>query len=86
MEVKQEDIKPDTSTESMKVLPPWMIKAGMNLTKEQRGEIKQESQMDNKTLSSSNFSSDDKKSIVQDEDQNNIQVTLDTFQVIFLVF
>lgn len=73
MEVKQEDIKPDTSTESMKVLPPWMIKAGMNLTKEQRGEIKQESQMDNKTLSSSNFSSDDKKSIVQDEDQNNIQ-------------
>ncbi|OAY83516.1 General transcription factor IIE subunit 1 [Ananas comosus] len=38
VEVKEEDTETDTKTTPMKVLPPWMIKQGMNLTKEQRGE------------------------------------------------
>ncbi|KAG5532466.1 hypothetical protein RHGRI_026934 [Rhododendron griersonianum] len=33
-----EDTKSENSNSAMKVLPPWMIKQGMNLTKEQRGE------------------------------------------------
>lgn len=35
----KEDIKPENSSPQMKVLPPWMIREGMNLTKEQRGEF-----------------------------------------------
>ncbi|XP_050226648.1 transcription initiation factor IIE subunit alpha [Mercurialis annua] len=43
---KEEDVKPEIEG-SLKVLPPWMIKQGMNLTKEQRGlSVKQESKMD----------------------------------------
>uniref|UniRef100_A0A1D1YH39 General transcription factor IIE subunit 1 n=1 Tax=Anthurium amnicola TaxID=1678845 RepID=A0A1D1YH39_9ARAE len=39
-DVKEEGTEPDAATASLKVLPPWMIKQGMNLTKEQRGEVK----------------------------------------------
>ncbi|KAJ6897566.1 transcription initiation factor IIE subunit alpha-like [Populus alba x Populus x berolinensis] len=42
----KENIKSETASTGLKVLPPWMIKQGMNLTKEQRGEVKQESKMD----------------------------------------
>ncbi|THG00865.1 hypothetical protein TEA_006917 [Camellia sinensis var. sinensis] len=38
IEEKGEDIKSENANSPMKVLPPWMIKQGMNLTKEQRGE------------------------------------------------
>ncbi|KAE8654918.1 General transcription factor IIE subunit 1 isoform 3 [Hibiscus syriacus] len=41
-----EDVKSESASTSSKVLPPWMIKKGMNLTKEQRGEVKQESKID----------------------------------------
>ncbi|KAF8391831.1 hypothetical protein HHK36_022169 [Tetracentron sinense] len=60
VEAKEEDTKPDTANMSMKVLPPWMIKQGMNLTKEQRGEAKQETKMDS-SLAPAELS-DDKKS------------------------
>ncbi|KAF8407866.1 hypothetical protein HHK36_007003 [Tetracentron sinense] len=59
-EAKEEDTKPNTANMSMKVLPPWMIKQGMNLTKEQRGEAKQETKMDS-SLAPAELS-DDKKS------------------------
>ncbi|KAH9326011.1 hypothetical protein KI387_006189, partial [Taxus chinensis] len=39
MEIKADDSKDNVS---VKVLPPWMIKQGMNLTDEQRGEMKHE--------------------------------------------
>ncbi|XP_042487358.1 transcription initiation factor IIE subunit alpha isoform X1 [Macadamia integrifolia] len=72
-EVKEEDTKADAGTNSMKVLPPWMIKQGMNLTKEQRGEVKQ----DSKIGTSSAPMSDDKKSKVngkeEKEDEKIIQ-------------
>lgn len=55
------DIKSEVSVTPMKVLPPWMIKEGMNLTKEQRGEVKQESNMEGTSAAAG--SSDDKKSI-----------------------
>ena len=42
----KEDVKSESASISLKVLPPWMIKQGMNLTKEQRGEVKQESNTD----------------------------------------
>ncbi|XP_049394297.1 transcription initiation factor IIE subunit alpha-like [Solanum stenotomum] len=64
------DIKSDVSVTPMKVLPPWMIKEGMNLTKEQRGEVKQESNMEGTSAAAG--LSDDKKSIGF-EDVKNIQ-------------
>ncbi|WOL05824.1 general transcription factor IIE subunit 1 [Canna indica] len=39
VEVKGEDIESDTKAAAMKVIPPWMIKEGMSLTKEQRGDV-----------------------------------------------
>lgn len=64
------DVKPNTNA-PMKVLPPWMIKQGMVLTKEQRGETKPEANM-GRTSTSTEFS-DDKKSAVADEETKNIQ-------------
>jgi transcription initiation factor TFIIE subunit alpha len=49
-----------------------MIKEGMNLTKEQRGEVKQESRMDGSSAAVE--FSDDKKSTVETDDKKNIQV------------
>ncbi|KAL5736164.1 hypothetical protein ACOSP7_030639 [Xanthoceras sorbifolium] len=68
-EGKQVDVKSETAT-ALKVLPPWMIKQGMNLTKEQRGEVQEESKMDGS--SATGKLSDDKKSTVED-DKKNIQ-------------
>lgn len=70
-EGKGEDIKSGNET-SLKVLPPWMIKEGMNLTKEQRGEIKLESKMDGSSASVE--FSDEKKSAIENDDKKNIQV------------
>lgn len=71
VEVKEEDSKPDPAATSMKVLPPWMIKQGMNLTKEQRGEVKQEMRDNN---SGSAGLRDDKKAAVDEkEDEKKIQ-------------
>ncbi|KAH9778509.1 transcription initiation factor IIE subunit alpha [Citrus sinensis] len=64
-EGKQVDVKSETDSTPQKVLPPWMIKQGMNLTKEQRGEVKQESKMDGS--SATGGLSDDKKSTVEDD-------------------
>ncbi|KAL8124145.1 hypothetical protein AgCh_011960 [Apium graveolens] len=50
-----------------KVLPPWMIKKGMVLTDEQRGEVKGESNMEGASAAAE--LSDDKKSI----DEKNLQ-------------
>ncbi|TXG48966.1 hypothetical protein EZV62_024841 [Acer yangbiense] len=44
-EGNQMDVKSETASTAPKVLPPWMIKQGMNLTSEQRGEVQQESKM-----------------------------------------
>ena len=64
------DVKSEIASTALKVLPPWMIKQGMNLTSEQRGEVHQDSKMvgglDTGKLS------DDKKSTVED-DKKNIQ-------------
>lgn len=66
------DIKPETSSAPMKVLPPWMIKQGMNLTKEQRGEVKEELKMGSTSTTSVEFS-DDKKSTNYEDNKKNIQ-------------
>ncbi|XP_027332502.1 general transcription factor IIE subunit 1-like isoform X1 [Abrus precatorius] len=68
-----EDVKPETESTSLKVLPPWMIKSGMVLTKEQRGEVKQEIKMDGTSTSTAAQYSDDKKSTVEHDDKKNIQ-------------
>ncbi|XWS47435.1 hypothetical protein CRYUN_Cryun14cG0151800 [Craigia yunnanensis] len=68
---KEEDVKSESAGTSLKVLPPWMIKQGMNLTKEQRGEVKQESKTDGS--SAQQDFSDDKKSTVENDDKKNIQ-------------
>ncbi|KAJ8750561.1 hypothetical protein K2173_015722 [Erythroxylum novogranatense] len=69
----KDDVKPETSTSSLKVLPPWMIKQGMNLTKEQRGEVKQESKMDGTLAAPAVELSDEKKSINGNDAQSNLQ-------------
>ncbi|XP_022759084.1 general transcription factor IIE subunit 1-like [Durio zibethinus] len=68
----KEDVKSESAGTSLKVLPPWMIKQGMNLTKEQRGEVKQESRMTDDSSAQPDFS-DDKKSTVENDDKKNIQ-------------
>lgn len=67
------DVKSINST-PMKVLPPWMIKQGMNLTKEQRGESSQEAKMAGDSVALE--LSDDKKSAALEDDKKNIQVYL----------
>ncbi|XWS30949.1 hypothetical protein CRYUN_Cryun23aG0035000 [Craigia yunnanensis] len=67
----KEDVKSESASTSLKVLPPWMIKQGMNLTKEQRGEVKQESKTDGSSAQP-DFS-DDKKSTVENDDKKNLQ-------------
>lgn len=60
-----------TENAPMKVLPPWMIKEGMNLTNEQRGGVKQESNVEG---TSGNMDlKDDKKLTSQEDDVKNLQ-------------
>ncbi|KAK7330204.1 hypothetical protein VNO77_24391 [Canavalia gladiata] len=72
-EGKGEGIKSETDSSSLKVLPPWMITSGMNLTKEQRGEVKQEIKMDGTSTSTAAQYTDDKKSTVGHDDSKNLQ-------------
>lgn len=72
VEEKGENIKSESASTPMKVLPPWMIKQGMNLTKEQRGEVKEEAKADG--TSTAVGSSDEKKSAAENNDVKNYQV------------
>ncbi|XP_042457006.1 general transcription factor IIE subunit 1-like isoform X3 [Zingiber officinale] len=65
VEVKGEDDESDKKTSLMKVIPPWMIKEGMSLTKEQRG--------DTVNVDKSSELGDDKKSKDTKEDEKSIQ-------------
>ncbi|KAL4361177.1 hypothetical protein GQ457_04G024360 [Hibiscus cannabinus] len=67
----KEDVKSESASTSLKVLPPWMIKQGMNLTKEQRGEVKQETATDGSSVQAD--LSDEKKFTVENDDKKNIQ-------------
>ncbi|XP_047330797.1 general transcription factor IIE subunit 1-like [Impatiens glandulifera] len=68
------DIKPENSSAPTKVLPPWMIKQGMNLTKEQRGEVKEEVKGGSSTSTKTSVEfSDDKKSNIFEDNNKNIQ-------------
>ncbi|XP_074280017.1 uncharacterized protein LOC141605224 [Silene latifolia] len=64
----KEDSKSEITNAPMKKLPPWMIKQGMNLTIEQRGEMKEEVKMDGSSVPSGFV--DDKKSTVGDGGKN----------------
>ena len=72
-EGKGEGVKSETESTSLKVLPPWMIRSGMVLTKEQRGEMKQETKMDGTSTSTATQYTDDKKSTIEQDDNKNIQ-------------
>lgn len=67
-EAKEESTATDAKSASMKVLPPWMIKQGMNLTKEQRGEVKMEQKIDEISQPV-----DEKKPKAEAEDEKSIQ-------------
>ncbi|KAL3512293.1 hypothetical protein ACH5RR_025010 [Cinchona calisaya] len=71
IEEKGENIKSESANAPMKVLPPWMIKQGMNLTKEQRGEAKEEAKMDGSSAPSGSV--DEKKSATESVDVKSIQ-------------
>jgi len=81
---KGENIKLENGNEPIKVLPPWMIRQGMKLSDEQRGETKQEAKMASSSIAVE--SSDDKNTTDEKNDVKNIQVYLDlqTCYVIFL--
>ncbi|KAI5059981.1 hypothetical protein GOP47_0024401 [Adiantum capillus-veneris] len=49
-ESKEEDTKENVAGGPMKVLPPWMIRDGMNLTAEQRGDVKPEAKSEDQKL------------------------------------
>ncbi|XP_039034858.1 transcription initiation factor IIE subunit alpha-like [Hibiscus syriacus] len=68
----KEDVKTESASTSLKVLPPWMIKQGMNLTKEQRGEVKQEDSKTDGSSTQPDFK-DDKKLAAENDDKKNIQ-------------
>lgn len=70
----KDNVKSESASTSQKVLPPWMIKQGMVLTKEQRGEVKQESKEDGSSAQP-DFS-DDKKSTVENDDKKNLEVSI----------
>ncbi|KAG6528154.1 hypothetical protein ZIOFF_010303 [Zingiber officinale] len=69
VEVKGEDDESDKKTSLMKVIPPWMIKEGMSLTKEQRG--------DTVNVDKSSELGDDKKSKDTKEDEKSIQASIE---------
>ncbi|XP_024629315.1 general transcription factor IIE subunit 1 [Medicago truncatula] len=71
-EGKGDGVKSETDSTSLKVLPPWMITSGMNLTKEQRGEVKQETKTDGTSTSTAAQYTDEKKSTIG-HDEKNIQ-------------
>ncbi|XP_039141497.1 general transcription factor IIE subunit 1 [Dioscorea cayenensis subsp. rotundata] len=68
VEVK-EDTEPETKATALKVLPPWMIREGMVLTKEQRGEVKP----DVMKMDQPSSSTDDKKQKIVKDDQKSIE-------------
>jgi len=51
-----------------------MITSGVNLTKEQHGEVKQETKMDGTSTSTTAQNTDDKKSKIGHDNNQNIQV------------
>ncbi|CAL0325739.1 unnamed protein product [Lupinus luteus] len=72
-EVKGEGVKSEADDKAFKVLPPWMIRSGMVLTEEQRGEVKQESKMDGTSTSTTAQHTEDKKSTVEHDNNTDIQ-------------
>ncbi|KAG0485340.1 hypothetical protein HPP92_009216 [Vanilla planifolia] len=68
VDVKEEENEPDKKSTSQKVLPPWMIKQGMVLTREQRGEVKPELK-----IQQSSQMLDDKKPDAEKEDEKNLK-------------
>ncbi|EPS59132.1 hypothetical protein M569_15678, partial [Genlisea aurea] len=75
--IDEKDIKSVSSSAPKKVLPPWMIKEGMNLTVDQRGETKLGDEPSSSAAggsSSSDAKFDDKKSAdAADDEAKNIQ-------------
>ncbi|CAA3013619.1 general transcription factor IIE subunit 1 [Olea europaea subsp. europaea] len=68
---KGENIKSENGNAPSKVLPPWMIRQGMELSDEQRGETKQEAKMAGSSIALE--SSDDKNTTDEKDDVKNIQ-------------
>lgn len=71
---KGDNVKSVNTSAPMKVLPPWMIREGMTLAKEQRGLAREESKLDG-TLTAPEQADDKKPTTVIDEEKN-IQVCL----------
>ncbi|ESQ29807.1 hypothetical protein EUTSA_v10023437mg [Eutrema salsugineum] len=68
----KEDVKSEGGDSSQKILPPWMIKEGMKLTEEQRGEMRQEAKVDGVSGGASKLS-DDKKSAMGNGDDKDLK-------------
>lgn len=83
VEDKGSNIKSENTSTPMKVLPPWMIRQGMVLTNEQRGEVKQESNIEGTSTAAD--LSEDKKSVDQKDDKN-LQASLNNLMRPFQAF
>lgn len=77
VQLNEGDTKPDVGQTGTKVLPPWMITQRMNITKEQRGELKQESTMAISTATGG--LSDDKKSRIDEKDEKDSKLVHDEY-------
>ncbi|KAL1188879.1 hypothetical protein V5N11_000995 [Cardamine amara subsp. amara] len=69
---EKKNVKYKGGDSSLKVLPPWMIKEGMNLTGEQRGEVIQEANVDGGSGEASKLSYD-KKSAIGNGDEKDLK-------------
>lgn len=73
-ESKEEDTKESAAGGPMKVLPPWMIRDGMNLTAEQRGEAKTDVKSEDKAfLDGSIASTSNTDSKMMEDDKEAMQ-------------
>ncbi|KAL5726069.1 hypothetical protein ACHQM5_009140 [Ranunculus cassubicifolius] len=71
--VTEDDVKPDVGQPSAKVLPPWMIKTGMNLTDEQRGETKQEVKREISSAIEAGLADVKKSSVIVKDEKMSLQ-------------
>lgn len=78
-------MKSEIASTPMKVLPPWMIREGMNLTKEQRGESTNAEERKPSVTSAAPEVSDDKKSTTVKDDEKNLQVSIHDDETFYLL-
>ncbi|KAL0727512.1 hypothetical protein Bca4012_023605 [Brassica carinata] len=69
----KEEVNSEGGVSSMKPMPQWMIRQGMNLTKEQRGEMSQEAKVDGVSEGAVKLSEDNKPSAMENNNDTYLK-------------